>query len=63
METTINESTKAKSKPNYKILVEEGLKKIDILLQKMEINQAETTKLREESREISNRIDEKLKEF
>ena len=61
METTINQTTK--TKPNYKAMVDEGLKKIDQMLEQMEINQSETTRLREESREISRRLDEKLKEF
>ena len=61
METTINQTTK--TKPNYKAMVEEGLQKIDLMLERMEINQSETARLREESREISRRIDEKLKEF
>jgi L-lysine 2,3-aminomutase len=60
-ETTVNQTTK--TKPNYKAMVEEGLRKVDRLLQKMELNQTETARLREESKEISQRIDEKFKEF
>jgi len=58
--TTINQS---KTKPNYKTMVEEGLKELDELLLKIDHNQAETAQLRKETQQIAERIREKIKEF
>ncbi len=48
---------------NYQKAVENGLKDIEISLKNIEKNQAETAKLKAESREISKRIDVLLQTF
>lgn len=61
METTVNQTTK--TKPNYKAMVEEGLKTLDKLLVRIEMNQSETAIIRNETEEIAVRVREKMKEL
>ena len=59
--TTINQT--AKAKPNYKVMVSEGLQELDRLLQRIDHNQTETALLRKETQQVAERIREKMKEF
>lgn len=60
-ETTINSS--AKLKPNYKALIDEGLRELERFLQRIDHNQAETAQLRAETQQVAARIRERMKEF
>ena len=59
--TTINQE--AKAKPNYKAMLDEGLRELDRLLQRIDHNQSETAQLRVETQQVAERIREKMKEF
>jgi hypothetical protein len=46
---------------DYKAAVTEGIKQIDQLLQRIDVNQAETARMRAETDEILQQLQEKLK--
>jgi cell division protein FtsB len=50
-------------KINYEAEVDKGLHELDKLLQKIELNQAETAQIRKETKIIAARIDKLMKEF
>jgi cell division protein FtsB len=58
--TTYDSTTE---KINYEAEVDKGLHELDKLLQKIELNQAETAQIRKETKIIAARIDKLMKEF
>ena len=59
--TTTYDSTAGKI--NYEQEVEKSLHELDKLLQKIELNQSETARMRSETKVIAERIEKIMKEF
>lgn len=63
MENTTTYNTTAEKPLDYELEVDKGLHELDKLLQKIDLNQAETARLRIETKTIAERIEKIMKEF
>lgn len=63
MENTTTYNSTAEKPINYELEVEKGLHELDKLLQKIDLNQAETARMRKETKIIAERIEKIMQEF